>query len=100
MFFDINNTSYNAGEKVLLTQATELRRITQPLGVPAEQTYLMKYLGKSEQGVHPSRVHALIYLFLQILKPSEKKAKYQYSGLNSGRPVTPLRAQGGAKKGK
>ena len=24
----------------------------------------------------------------QILKPSEKKAKYQYSGLNSGRPTT------------
>ena len=28
-------------------------------------------------------------LIFQILKPSEKKAKYQYSGLNSGRPVTP-----------
>ncbi len=31
------------------------------------------------------------YLFLyslQILKPSEKKAKYQYCGLNSGRPIT------------
>jgi serine/threonine-protein phosphatase PP1 catalytic subunit len=28
-------------------------------------------------------------IILQILKPSEKKAKYQYSGLNSGRPVTP-----------
>ncbi|KAL7861467.1 hypothetical protein SRHO_G00129080 [Serrasalmus rhombeus] len=25
----------------------------------------------------------------QILKPSEKKAKYQYSGVNSARPVTP-----------
>ena len=28
----------------------------------------------------------------QILKPSEKKAKYQYGGLNSGRPLTPPRA--------
>ncbi|CAG2177159.1 unnamed protein product, partial [Oppiella nova] len=28
---------------------------------------------------------------LNILKPSEKKAKYQYGGLNSGRPVTPPR---------
>ena len=28
----------------------------------------------------------------QILKPSEKKAKYQYGGLNAGRPVTPPRA--------
>ena len=27
----------------------------------------------------------------QILKPSEKKAKYQYGGMNTGRPVTPPR---------
>jgi len=27
----------------------------------------------------------------QILKPSEKKAKYQYGGMNSGRPITPPR---------
>lgn len=27
----------------------------------------------------------------QILKPSEKKAKYQYQGVNSGRPSTPQR---------
>lgn len=27
----------------------------------------------------------------QILKPSEKKAKYQYQGINSGRPATPQR---------
>ncbi len=26
----------------------------------------MKYLGKSEQGVHPSRVHALIFLFMLL----------------------------------
>jgi hypothetical protein len=32
-------------------------------------------------------------LSVQILKPSEKKTKYQYGGLNSGRPVTPPRAQ-------
>ena len=30
--------------------------------------------------------------YLQILKPADKKAKYQYGGLNSGRPVTPPRA--------
>ena len=29
---------------------------------------------------------------IQILKPSEKKAKYQYSGLNSGRPNTGAKA--------
>ena len=28
-------------------------------------------------------------IFFQILKPSEKKAKYQYAGLNQSRPVTP-----------
>ncbi len=28
----------------------------------------------------------------QILKPSEKKTKYQYGGMNTGRPVTPPRA--------
>ena len=35
--------------------------------------------------------------FIQILKPSEKKAKYQYGGLNSGRPVTPPRGPQKAK---
>lgn len=32
-----------------------------------------------------------ICVFSQILKPSEKKAKYQYGGMNSGRPITPPR---------
>lgn len=46
----------------------------------------------------------LSYYFLtdfylpQILKPSEKKAKYQYSGVNSGRPVTPPRTAQAPKK--
>lgn len=41
----------------------------------------------------------LSYIFyLQILKPSEKKAKYQYGGLNSGRPVTPPRGPQAQKK--
>ncbi|MEQ2196489.1 Serine/threonine-protein phosphatase PP1-beta catalytic subunit, partial [Xenoophorus captivus] len=34
----------------------------------------------------------------QILKPSEKKAKYQYGGMNSGRPVTPPRTAQPPKK--
>ncbi len=37
-------------------------------------------------------------LFSQILKPSEKKAKYQYGGMNSGRPVTPPRTATPPKK--
>lgn len=39
-----------------------------------------------------------LFLFLKILKPSEKKAKYQYGGLNSGRPVTPPRTANPPKK--
>lgn len=38
--------------------------------------------------------HAVSHIFLQILKPSEKKAKYQYGGMNTGqagRPSTPQR---------
>lgn len=34
----------------------------------------------------------------QILKPSEKKPKYQYGGLNSGRPLTPPRAPAAAQQ--
>lgn len=37
-------------------------------------------------------------LYLKILKPSEKKAKYQYGGVNSGRPVTPPRTTQAPKK--
>jgi len=32
----------------------------------------------------------------QILKPAEKKSKYQYGGAESGRPITPPRS--GPKK--
>lgn len=35
-------------------------------------------------------VWSVVFSF-QILKPSEKKAKYQYQGANSGRPSTPQR---------
>ena len=31
--------------------------------------------------------------FLKILKPAEKKQKYVYDGMNTGRPVTPPRKQ-------
>ncbi|KAI2662098.1 Serine/threonine-protein phosphatase PP1-beta catalytic subunit [Labeo rohita] len=40
----------------------------------------------------------VLLLDLQILKPSEKKAKYQYGGMNSGRPVTPPRTATPPKK--
>ncbi|MGH0142258.1 UNVERIFIED_CONTAM: hypothetical protein FKN15_075902 [Acipenser sinensis] len=35
---------------------------------------------------------------MSILKPSEKAAKYQYGGVNSGRPVTPPRTANAPKK--
>ena len=38
------------------------------------------------------------FIFFKILKPSEKKAKYQYGGVNSGRPVTPPRTAQAPKK--
>ena len=31
--------------------------------------------------------------WVQILKPAEKKQKYVYGGMNTGRPVTPPRKQ-------
>lgn len=40
-------------------------------------------------------VNKLVVIYVngvQILKPSEKKAKYQYNGINSGRPATPQRS--------
>ena len=40
----------------------------------------------------------LFFLFSQILKPADKNKKYPYGGLNAGRPVTPPRGQGKAKK--
>jgi len=53
-------------------------------------TYLLLVLLLKLMTVLDCSFSYLPYLrFFQILKPSEKKAKYQYSGLNSGRPVTP-----------
>ncbi|KAH8356557.1 hypothetical protein KR200_002466, partial [Drosophila serrata] len=39
-----------------------------------------------------SSICICILLCLKILKPSEKKAKYLYSGMNSSRPTTPQRS--------
>lgn len=36
----------------------------------------------------------------RILKPAEKKSKYVYGGMNTGRPVTPPRKQKKGKEGK
>jgi len=49
------------------------------------------FMKSSDREESCSSPETLRNLSLQILKPSEKKAKYQYGGLNSGRPITPPR---------
>ncbi|KAJ8045754.1 Serine/threonine-protein phosphatase PP1-beta catalytic subunit [Holothuria leucospilota] len=47
------------------------------------------YCGEFDNAGGMMSVDESLMCSFQILKPSEKKAKYQYGGLNSGRPVTP-----------
>ncbi|OQR66127.1 serine/threonine-protein phosphatase PP1-beta catalytic subunit isoform 1, partial [Tropilaelaps mercedesae] len=49
------------------------------------------YCGEFDNAGGMMSVDETLMCSFQILKPSEKKAKYQYQGLNSGRPVTPSR---------
>uniref|UniRef100_A0A0L8ID16 Serine/threonine-protein phosphatase n=1 Tax=Octopus bimaculoides TaxID=37653 RepID=A0A0L8ID16_OCTBM len=49
------------------------------------------YCGEFDNAGGMMSVDECLLCSFQILKPSEKKAKYQYSGLNSGRPNTPPR---------
>ncbi|XP_025414030.1 serine/threonine-protein phosphatase PP1-beta catalytic subunit [Sipha flava] len=46
------------------------------------------YCGEFDNAGGMMSVDATLMCSFQILKPSEKKAKYQYSGLNSGRPAS------------
>jgi len=50
------------------------------------------YCGEFDNAGGMMSVDETLMCSFQILKPSEKKAKYQYGGLNSGRPLTPPRA--------
>ncbi|CAF0956716.1 unnamed protein product [Didymodactylos carnosus] len=52
------------------------------------------YCGEFDNAGGMMSVDETLMCSFQILKPSEKKAKYQYGGLNSGRPLTPPRAPG------
>uniref|UniRef100_A0A915P3Q2 protein-serine/threonine phosphatase n=1 Tax=Meloidogyne floridensis TaxID=298350 RepID=A0A915P3Q2_9BILA len=45
------------------------------------------YCGEFDNAGGMMSVDETLMCSFQILKPSEKKAKYQYAGLNSGRPV-------------
>ncbi|KAK2106703.1 Serine/threonine-protein phosphatase PP1-beta catalytic subunit [Saguinus oedipus] len=47
------------------------------------------YCGEFDNAGGMMSVDETLMCSFQILKPYEKKAKYQYGGLNSGRPVTP-----------
>ncbi|KAK6466196.1 serine/threonine-protein phosphatase PP1-beta catalytic subunit [Huso huso] len=47
------------------------------------------YCGEFDNAGGMMSVDETLMCSFQILKPSEKKAKYQYGGMNSGRPVTP-----------
>lgn len=50
------------------------------------------YCGEFDNAGGMMSVDETLMCSFQILKPSEKKTKYQYGGLNTGRPVTPPRA--------
>ncbi|XP_061414883.1 serine/threonine-protein phosphatase PP1-beta catalytic subunit isoform X3 [Lethenteron reissneri] len=50
------------------------------------------YCGEFDNAGGMMSVDETLMCSFQILKPSEKKAKYQYGGMNSGRPVTPPKA--------
>uniref|UniRef100_A0A8R1TVZ3 Serine/threonine-protein phosphatase n=1 Tax=Onchocerca volvulus TaxID=6282 RepID=A0A8R1TVZ3_ONCVO len=58
------------------------------------------YCGEFDNAGGMMSVDETLMCSFQILKPSEKKAKYQYAGLNSGRPITsPQRAAGATTGG-
>uniref|UniRef100_A0A668US73 Serine/threonine-protein phosphatase n=1 Tax=Oreochromis aureus TaxID=47969 RepID=A0A668US73_OREAU len=56
------------------------------------------YCGEFDNAGGMMSVDESLMCSFQILKPSEKKAKYQYGGVNSGRPVTPPRTTQAPKK--
>ncbi|XP_068729335.1 serine/threonine-protein phosphatase PP1-beta catalytic subunit-like isoform X1 [Montipora capricornis] len=58
------------------------------------------YLGSLDNSGGIMSVDESLMCSFQILRPSEEKAKYQYAGLNSGRPVTPPRGPRKAKGNK
>lgn len=56
------------------------------------------YCGEFDNAGGMMSVDESLMCSFQILKPSEKKAKYQYGGVNAGRPVTPPRTAQVPKK--
>ncbi|TWW63732.1 Serine/threonine-protein phosphatase PP1-beta catalytic subunit [Takifugu flavidus] len=56
------------------------------------------YCGEFDNAGGMMSVDETLMCSFQILKPSEKKAKYQYGGMNTGRPVTPPRTAQAPKK--
>jgi serine/threonine-protein phosphatase PP1 catalytic subunit len=56
------------------------------------------YCGEFDNAGGMMSVDETLMCSFQILKPSEKKAKYVYSGLNSGRPFTQGQKNANPKK--
>uniref|UniRef100_A0AAQ4S8Q0 Serine/threonine-protein phosphatase n=1 Tax=Gasterosteus aculeatus aculeatus TaxID=481459 RepID=A0AAQ4S8Q0_GASAC len=56
------------------------------------------YCGEFDNAGGMMSVDESLMCSFQILKPSEKKAKYQYGGVNAARPVTPPRTAQAPKK--
>nr|DBA27351.1 TPA: hypothetical protein GDO54_011510 [Pyxicephalus adspersus] len=96
-----------------LQSMEQIRRIMRPTDVPdtVEDGYEFfakrqlvtlfsapNYCGEFDNAGGMMSVDETLMCSFQILKPSEKKAKYQYGGLNSGRPVTPPRTANPPKK--
>lgn len=51
------------------------------------------YCGEFDNAGAMMSVDETLMCSFQILKPAEKKQKYQYGGMNTGRPVTPPRGK-------
>ncbi|MGH0185154.1 UNVERIFIED_CONTAM: hypothetical protein FKN15_016716 [Acipenser sinensis] len=95
-----------------LQSMEQIRRIMRPTDVPdTEDGYEFfakrqlvtlfsapNYCGEFDNAGGMMSVDETLMCSFQILKPSEKKAKYQYGGMNSGRPVTPPRTATPPKK--
>ncbi|KAJ3103936.1 Serine/threonine-protein phosphatase pp1 [Phlyctochytrium planicorne] len=56
------------------------------------------YCGEFDNAGAMMSVDETLMCSFQILKPAEKKQKYAYGGMNSGRPVTPPRNKANKKK--
>jgi serine/threonine-protein phosphatase PP1 catalytic subunit len=62
------------------------------MSLPCQNTH-RNYCGEFDNAGAMMSVDETLLCSFQILKPAEKKQKFQYGGMNVGRPVTPPRKQ-------